>query len=180
VVVIRKAGSRWREESFCNFGWSTPVAKKPKSRKIRLKAAVRARKKAVVPAAAPNDAIPVKRKPRMKMSDAMRSVGLDELKVAGMWNRLLDRLDVKGNEKPLLEALKEYDKIFDAYPAPRAGASQDAAPMQFVASVPRPVRSDAQAPRAESPVGTPGAQAESVVASAAASQPDATGYSAAN
>jgi hypothetical protein len=91
-----------------------------------------------------------KRKPRMKMSDALRGAGLDEARLACKWRRILGRIDQTGgtatpaSEKLLLDVLKECSKLLDAYPASRIAApGEGGAPMQFVSNVARPVRGEA-------------------------------------
>jgi hypothetical protein len=55
-----------------------------------------------------------KTRPRFKLADAMREIGLDELKVAKTMNRLIN--DLAGspkNEKLLLDAVKESIRVLD-------------------------------------------------------------------
>jgi hypothetical protein len=96
-----------------------------------------------------------KRKPRMKMGDALRGAGLDEARLACKWRRILGRIDVTNgkatpaSEKLLVDVLKECSKLLDAYPAPRVAVPGDGAPIQFVSNVARPVREEAGAAQVE-------------------------------
>ena len=86
-------------------------------------------------------------RPRMSLRQAMRAQGLDEYKVARVFNRQVNRLQRRAKpkkglpaaqEKLLLEVLKECAKILE--PA-RANAAQDSSvPFQLVHEIPRPPR----------------------------------------
>ncbi len=78
---------------------------------------------------------------RVKMGDAMRGLGLDELKLAETFSSLLDRVDKPKKEKMLLEVLRECGKLLEVYPsASRSAGGSDPVPVQLVHSVPRPER----------------------------------------
>src|SRR6185437_16029888 len=87
-------------------------------------------------------------RPRMSLRQAMRAQGLDEHKVARVFNRQVNRLQRRAKpkkglpmaqEKLLLEVLKECAKILE--PASRANAAQDSSvPFQLVHEIPRPTR----------------------------------------
>lgn len=87
-------------------------------------------------------------RPRMSLRQAMRTQGLDEHKVARVFNRQVNRLQRRAKpkkglpaaqEKLLLEVLKECAKIME--PA-RANATQEPSAFQFVHEIPRPVNAD--------------------------------------
>ena len=84
--------------------------------------------------------IHVKRRTRVKMSDAMRIAGMDEHKFAKDFSDLADRVNNKGKEKLQLEVLKEWSKQLDGTPALRAASAQDPVPVQYITKVPNPVR----------------------------------------
>ena len=75
------------------------------------------------------------------MPDALRARGLDELELADKYGHLVDRLDQgkRRQDKLLLDALKEWGKLLEAYPTGR-GSAADPEPVQIVLDVPRPVR----------------------------------------
>jgi hypothetical protein len=84
-------------------------------------------------------------RPRVSLRQAMRSQGLDEHKVARVFNRQVNRLQRRAKpkkglpaaqEKLLLEVLKECVKIME--PAPRANATPDSSTFQLVHEIPRP------------------------------------------
>ena len=84
-------------------------------------------------------------RPRVSLRQAMRSQGLDEHKVARVFNRQVNRLQRRAKpkkglpsaqEKLLLEVLKECAKILE--PAPRANAAPDSSAFQLVHEIPRP------------------------------------------
>lgn len=72
----------------------------------------------------------------------MRARGLDETKLAGTLDSMLNKLDGKGEEKMRLEVFRECGKILEIHPSPRGGTN-DPLPVQFVAQVPRPERGEA-------------------------------------
>jgi len=72
----------------------------------------------------------------------MRARGLDETKLAGKLNGMLNRLSAPGKEKLQLDVFKECGKILDVYPSPRGGTNESL-PVQIVAHVPRPERDEA-------------------------------------
>jgi len=84
----------------------------------------------------------------MKMPDAMRAVGLDEMKIASSVNSLLDGLPAR-NAKLKLDVLKESCKLIGAYPEVRGGNLPGAAsdvPVELITYAPRPARPPAPAP----------------------------------
>jgi hypothetical protein len=98
--------------------------------------------------AATQDKAPKRSLTRVKIGEAMRVLGLDESKLAGKFDRLLDRLEEnhrpRASEKLLLEVLRECGKLLEAYPVARsstasAGTSPNV-PVQLVTMVPRPER----------------------------------------
>jgi hypothetical protein len=126
-------------------------ASKPSSRtKAASKAAAKSPVKSAKAAntAALPDKTPKRSLTRVKIGEAMRVLGLDESKLAGKFDRLLDRLEEKerprASEKLLLEVLRECGKLLEAYPVARsASASAGSAPnvpVQLVTMVPRPER----------------------------------------
>lgn len=75
------------------------------------------------------------------MADAMRELGLDESKLAGKFDRLVNRVDKPKKEKLLLEVLRECGKLLEVYPAASHSAGgSDPVPVQLVHSVSRPDR----------------------------------------
>jgi hypothetical protein len=81
----------------------------------------------------------------MKMPEAMRFVGLDEVRVANEYKSLIESSGTGDNPKLKLDILKECSKQLD--PAPRQ-AAQGEDPVEIVIDVPRPVR-DAPATQSE-------------------------------
>jgi hypothetical protein len=82
---------------------------------------------------------------RIKIGDAMRSLGLDEPRLARLFRSLLRRLNKPKSEKLLLEAVKETCRLLEAYPASRPspsgpGSASPIIPIQFITVVPRPER----------------------------------------
>jgi hypothetical protein len=77
------------------------VSKKPGSDIVKSRRARKSKK-------------PRKARPRYKLADAMREIGLDELKVAKTMNSLINGLR-RGpkNEKLLLDAVKESIRVLD-------------------------------------------------------------------
>ena len=86
---------------------------------------------------------------RVKIGDAMRSLGLDEPRLARLLRGLLRRLNKPKSEKLLLEAVKEMCRLLEAYPASRPAASGSggapSVPVVFVTMAPRPERSEPRA-----------------------------------
>jgi hypothetical protein len=81
---------------------------------------------------------------RVKLPDAMRAQGLDEPKIAGKFDGMIERLSkdkatASTADKMLLEVLKECGKLLGAYPAAR-GADTDAIPVEMMHCIARPVR----------------------------------------
>jgi hypothetical protein len=87
-------------------------------------------------------------RPRMKLADAMRSVGLDETKLAEKLDRMVDRLDRGKHEKLLLEALKECLKHIEEA-ASRGSAGSGPVPVVLITCVPRPAREEKPAAKTE-------------------------------
>ncbi len=86
-------------------------------------------------------------RPRMSLRQAMRAQGLDEHKIARVFNRQVNRLQRRAKpkkglpaaqEKLLLEVLKECAKIME--PSSRASAAQEPSAFQLVHEIPRPPR----------------------------------------
>jgi hypothetical protein len=82
--------------------------------------------------------LPPPPRPRKKLAEAMRNTGIDEWKFAAVLNSQVDRLEKAGEEKLLLEVLKEVGKTLD--PAKRAASSLDPVPVNLLHNVPRPER----------------------------------------
>jgi len=103
---------------------------------------------------ATQDKAPKRSLTRVKIGEAMRVLGLDESKLAGKFDRLIDRLEAnhrpRASEKLLLEVLRECGKLLEAYPVARSStASAGTAPnvpVQLVTMVPRPERETEVAP----------------------------------
>jgi hypothetical protein len=120
----------------------------PSPRTKPAKAAAKSPDKSVKAAASAPDKTPKRSLTRVKIGEAMRVLGLDESKLAGKFDRLLDRLEEnhrpRASEKLLLEVLRECGKLLEAYPVARSStASAGAAPnvpVQLVTMVPRPER----------------------------------------
>ena len=83
----------------------------------------------------------------MNLRNAMRAQGLDEHKIARVFNRQVNRLQRPSKtknklplpqEKLLLEAIKECVKIME--PAARGNAAQEAGAIHLVHNIPRPPR----------------------------------------
>jgi hypothetical protein len=74
----------------------------------------------------------------MKMPDALRSVGLDEIRLANEYGTLVNNRETAKNPKQKLEILKEYGKLLGAYPKDTQASGQD--PVEIVIDVPRPSR----------------------------------------
>jgi hypothetical protein len=97
---------------------------------------------------AATDKAPKRSLTRVKIGEAMRVLGLDESKLAGKFDRLLDRLEEnhrpRASEKLLLEVLRECGKLLEAYPVARSSTASPGAgpnvPVQLVTMVPRPER----------------------------------------
>lgn len=87
-------------------------------------------------------------RPHMKLADAMRSVGLDETKLAEKLDGMVDRLDKPRHEKLLLEALKECVKHIEG-PASRGSAGSEPVQVVLVTCVPRPAREEKPAAKTE-------------------------------
>jgi hypothetical protein len=80
-------------------------------------------------------------KERIKLSEAMRARGLDEWKLAEIFDNLIDRLEKGESDKMLFEALKECGKVLEVYPTPsKFSGGHDPVPVQLVHYVPRPER----------------------------------------
>jgi hypothetical protein len=73
----------------------------------------------------------------MKMSDAMRQKGVDELYLASTVSALVNRLENSKEEKLLLEAIKECGKFLGAYSTQPKVEDE---PVQIIIDVPRPDR----------------------------------------
>jgi len=79
---------------------------------------------------------------RVHLGDALRKKGLDEYKVAEEMVGVVDRLGKGGEDKLLLDALKESSRfLLDSHSKKRATAASDApVPVNLVHCVPRPAR----------------------------------------
>ena len=84
-----------------------------------------------------------KTRPRFKLADAMREIGLDELKVAKTMNCLINGLAATPkNEKLLLEAVKESIRVLDpAKTTLRTGTPDGPVAVILEHTVPLPDRS---------------------------------------
>lgn len=117
------------------------------SKKSRAPKKHRPKKDKTKMASQPSDPLPPAPRPRTSLRNAMRQQGIDEHKIALVFNEQVDSLresDEPQQKKLLLDYVKECVKIID--PAARAGASAEA-PTTFVLNhqVPRPDR-DQSAP----------------------------------
>jgi hypothetical protein len=129
---------------------STASKKAPAKRAAPNGSAKPATKDALAISAAKTPVAAVAAKPtpfqlRVKIGDAMRSLGLDEPRLARLFRSLLRRLNKPKSEKLLLEAVKETCRLLEAYPASRPasagpGNASPIIPIQFITVVPRPER----------------------------------------
>jgi hypothetical protein len=107
-----------------------------------------------------NDALPQARVP---VDDALRAAGLGELRFAETLGLFIERVsDKKGQEKLLLDGLKEWGRQFERTRPPER-ASDPPMVVQLIHNVPRPERSErppapklpAELPPAPDPQGPP-------------------------
>jgi hypothetical protein len=164
-TVLPKMPTKKRKSKSARTKGAAPAshakASKPSSRtKPSAKAASKTSVKSVK-VAATQDKGPKRSLTRVKIGEAMRVLGLDESKLAGKFDRLLDRLEEnhrpRASEKLLLEVLRECGKLLEAYPVARSSTASAGAgpnvPVQLVTMVPRPERETEVAP---SPSDLPG------------------------
>ncbi len=95
-----------------------------------------------LPAAAAIQGTPVK---RVRLAEALRSSGLDELTVAQNYVVVVEKLrdgsgDANSAQKMLVDVLKECSRILEPPKAPGGGASEVPAVVNLYHNVPRPVR----------------------------------------
>jgi hypothetical protein len=95
-----------------------------------------------LPAAAAIQGTPVK---KVRLAEALRSSGLDELTVAQNYVVVVEKLrggaaGVDGTQKMLVDVLKECSRILEPPKSPGGGASDVPAVVNLYHNVPRPVR----------------------------------------
>lgn len=94
--------------------------------------------------AKPIEAVPVQRRCRIRLAEALRKQGIDEHKLAEIYADVMDKLKDKsedrGVEKLLLDVLKECSRILEEESHPTKSEARIASIPIVVHNVPRPER----------------------------------------